>query len=78
MKNKLILHLQSGDGDEGGIANYISLLINAKEMKKLNHIVLVKKIYKKLYLKYSLLNIFFTTTIWLYFCISFVFINKEI
>ena len=57
MKNKLILHLQSGDGDEGGIANYISLLINSKEMKKFNHIVLVKKIYKKLYLKYPLSNL---------------------
>ena len=54
MKNKIILHLQSGDGDEGGIANYISLLINSKEMKKYSHIVVVKKIHKKLYLKYPL------------------------
>ena len=54
MRKKVILHLQSGDGDEGGIANYISLLINSKEMKKYSHIVVVKKIYKKLYFKFPL------------------------
>ncbi len=57
MKNKTILHLQSGDGDSGGIANYISLLVRDKEFQKYNHFVVVKKIYKHLNLKYPLSNL---------------------
>lgn len=42
MKIESIIHLQSGDGDSGGISNYISLLVGSKVLNLINQIVLVK------------------------------------
>ncbi len=39
---KSIIHIQSGNEDSGGIANYISLLVNSKKLDSFQNIVLVK------------------------------------
>ena len=47
-----IIHLQSGTGDSGGIANYISLLTSSKLLSNVKQVVVVNsrdRVLKNLY-----------------------------
>ena len=45
--NKHIIHLQSGVGDSGGIANYISLLVKSRNLENISQKVVVQEMNKK-------------------------------
>ena len=53
MKDKSIIHLQSGSSERGGISNYISLLVKSDELKSFNQVVTVREIKKSVQLKYK-------------------------
>ena len=53
MSRKVIIQIQSGSEDSGGIANYISLLVKSEIFSRYKYIVTVKKINKKLKKKYD-------------------------
>ena len=52
MSQRIIIQIQSGSEDSGGIANYISLLVKSEIFSIYKYIVTVKKINKKLKKKY--------------------------
>ena len=50
---KHVIHFQSGNGDSGGISNYISLLVKSKTLENISQKVVVKQINKRSLKLYS-------------------------